>query len=321
MYSVISMRAAEKLNELEDEDLRVLMGIEQGMRRFRTVPANQVAFFARYNKEETQYRLDKIHKLGLIIRHIGANRGDPNSYVLNFDGYDILALHTFFAQGILASVGLPLGRGKESDVYRCLTPQGEEVALKLHRLGQTSFRNVRKLRDYVNDRGHINWLYMSRLSASREYEALKKIQDLKLNVKVPKVLGHNRHAIVMGIHQGDELYRFDTLPNPIEIFSEIITEYKEIYLKAHIIHADLGEFNVLLDTNYNILIIDWPQSVDWDHPNGMELLRRDITNICEFFRKKYGIGGNVDEIIGDILEKRKELQTRNPDESQKGNYN
>lgn len=146
---MICMKAAEKLNQLADEDLRILMGIEQGMRRFKTVPANQVAFFARYDKDETQFRLDKIHKLDLIVRHIGPNRGDTNSYVLNYDGYDILALHTFFAQGILASVGLPLGRGKESDVYRCLTPKGEQVALKLHRLGQTSFRNVRKLRNFV----------------------------------------------------------------------------------------------------------------------------------------------------------------------------
>lgn len=300
------MKATEKLNQLDEEDLRVLMGIEQGMRRFKTVPANQIAFFARYKKEETQYRLDKIHKLGLIVRHIGANRGDPNSYVLNFDGYDILALHTFFAQGVLASVGLPLGRGKESDVYRCLTPKGEQVALKLHRLGQTSFRNVRKLRDYVSDRGHINWLYMSRLSATREYESLKKIQDLNLNVKVPRVLGHNRHAIVMDIHQGDELYRFDTLPNPEQIFNEILTQYEEIYVKAHIIHGDLGEFNVLVDGDYRILIIDWPQSVDWDHPNAQELIKRDITNICEFFRKKYGLTGNAEEIMQGLLKKREE---------------
>lgn len=144
---------------------------------------------------------------------------------------------------------------------------------------------------------------MSRLSATREFEALTRIGELNLPVNIPKGIAHNRHAIVMSIHQGDELYKFDVLHNPTKIFNDIINQYKIIYQKAHIIHGDLGEFNVLLNPDDQILIIDWPQWVEWNHPNAMEFLTRDITNICDFFHKKHNINSNTQEIIEDIMKK------------------
>ena len=41
--------------------------------------------------------------------------------------------------------------------------EGETFALKLHRLGRTSFRAVKSKRDYLGNRGnHFSWLYLSR---------------------------------------------------------------------------------------------------------------------------------------------------------------
>ena len=41
------------------------------------------------------------------------------------------------------------------------------LALKLHRLGRTSFRAVKSKRDYLRDRSSasFSWLYLSRLAA------------------------------------------------------------------------------------------------------------------------------------------------------------
>ena len=63
------------------------------------------------------------------------------------------------------------------------------------------------------------------------------------------------------------------------------------------IHGDLGEFNIVLDEEGNILIIDWLQSVSSDHPNARALLLRDIENLCNFFRRKYRVDSNIEEII------------------------
>ena len=43
-------------------------------------------------------------------------------------------------------VGQKVGVGKESDIYLAQTESGEEVILKLHRLGRTSFRAVKNVR-------------------------------------------------------------------------------------------------------------------------------------------------------------------------------
>lgn len=47
------------------------------------------------------------------------------------------------------------------------------MALKLHRLGRTSFRAVKSKRDYLKHRNSYSWLYLSRLAALKEYAFMK----------------------------------------------------------------------------------------------------------------------------------------------------
>ncbi len=43
-----------------------------------------------------------------------------------------------------------------------MNDEGEVFALKLHRLGRTSFRAVKNQRDYLGKRTQYSWLYLSR---------------------------------------------------------------------------------------------------------------------------------------------------------------
>ncbi len=52
-------------------------------------------------------------------------------------------------------------------------PDGQQVVLKLHRLGRQSFRAVKQKRDYLRKRAHASWLYLSRLSALKEFAFMK----------------------------------------------------------------------------------------------------------------------------------------------------
>ena len=138
-------------------------------------------------------------------------------------------------------------------------------------------------------------MYVNRLAAKKEFGALSKIYELKLNT--PKPIGFNRHIIVMSYLRGKELAYHNKIKNPIKMFNKIIKQVKIIYQKAKMIHGDLGEFNIVVDHKDNILIIDWLQWVPSDHPNANSLLERDIENVCNFFQKKYHIESNPVEII------------------------
>ncbi len=287
------LRAANLVRELEPEHFRVLQAIELGMRRFKYVPMEQISFYARYNRDETQYRLDQLHKKGLLQRN---SQVGYIGYQLISESYDILALHTLAKKEIISSVGKALARGKESDVFFAQTPDGEKVAMKIHRVGQTSFRQVRKLRGYVKKRKHISWLYVSRLSAEREYKALEKIKDLNLGTPIP--YGQNRHIVVMSLISGRVLSTVEDLEDPESILEEVLEQVEILYKKGNIIHCDLSEYNILLSLdNQRVIIIDYPQWVNSDHPNAHSYLERDLINVQNYFFKNFQISFNIDEFM------------------------
>ncbi|MCD6243418.1 serine/threonine protein kinase [Candidatus Bathyarchaeota archaeon] len=277
--------------KLHPLDISILKAIELLMAKHEYVPEVLIAKKAKVSLEEAQHRLQHLSKNRLIRKWKGAYTG----YVLNMAGYDVLAINAFVKANVLEAFGKPLGIGKEADVYDALTPEGQRVAVKFHRLGRTSFRQTRRKRDYVAERFHISWLYQSRLAAIKEFQALKLLYPEK--VAVPKPVKHNRHAIVMSMIEGAELYRYRDIPDPKHVFMEILENVRKAYLKAGVIHADLSEYNVILQPDMHILIIDWPQYVRNNHPNAEQLLKRDLRNILTFFRKKRLLKANLDEVF------------------------
>ncbi|MHA1884559.1 MAG: RIO1 family regulatory kinase/ATPase domain-containing protein [Promethearchaeota archaeon] len=292
------MEVAKFLTKCDKEDFRILMAIEVGMKRSEFVTLTDIKFYSRYKMEETLFRLNRVHKLDLIVRD--ASKYEI-AYTLNSKAYDLLALHTLVEKNVISQLGPLIGKGKESDVYSCMDDDENIFALKLYRMGRASFRSIKKYRDLIGERGHLSWLYINRLAAKREFEALLKIYELKLNT--PKPIAYNRHAIVMSYLRRIELIYHKDIKNPAKIFNRIIKQIKKIYQKANMIHGDLGEFNIILDHKGNILIIDWLQWVPRDHPNAGSILERDITNVSNFFQKKFNVISNIDEILADFEKK------------------
>ena len=107
-------RAANFVRQIEPKEYQILKGIELGMRRFEYVPIDQIRFYARVDKSEAQYILDKLHKQGILQRN---SQLGYVGYQLISESYDILALHDLVRKNIIQSVGDPIGRGKESDVF------------------------------------------------------------------------------------------------------------------------------------------------------------------------------------------------------------
>lgn len=118
-------------------------------------------------------------------------------------GYDYLALKVLAQRGIIASFGNQIGVGKESNIYIVADEDKNPMCLKLHRLGRTCFRNIKGKRDYHQHRKSASWLYLSRISATREYAYMKALFDR--GFPVPKPIDLNRHCVVMELVEGGPL--------------------------------------------------------------------------------------------------------------------
>jgi hypothetical protein len=68
------------------------------------------------------------------------------------------------------------------DIFEVATEDGTILAMKLHRLGRTSFRAVKSKRDYLRHRSSFNWLYLSRLAALKEFAFMKVSLSLSSTV-------------------------------------------------------------------------------------------------------------------------------------------
>jgi RIO kinase 2 len=283
--------AAKVLHKLKPKHFQILHAIEKKMSKHQYVPEEVISNTVKLPSQKISRHLKYVHKYGLIQKWSGSYVG----YELNTVGYDCLALNDLVEANILQAFGKPLGVGKESNVYDSLTAEGRRVAVKLHRLGRTSFRQTRRKRGYFTERRRINWLHQSKLAAKKEFKALKLVYSA--GVDAPEPVSQNRHIIVMEMIDGTELFRYREFLNPERILKRILLNVRKAYLKAGIIHGDLSEYNIMLQPNLQIHIIDWPQYVDQNHPNAEQLLKRDIKNILKFFEHKQPVKTTFEEVF------------------------
>ncbi|KAL9646965.1 hypothetical protein ABK040_013823 [Willaertia magna] len=175
---------------------------------------------------------------------------------------------------------------EEDDIYD-LEHKSKQVVLKIHRLGRTSFRNVKNTRDYLGKRSKTtNWLYMSRLSALKEYAFMKAIYDTGC-IPVPKPIDCNRHCVLMEYVKGYPLYQVKEMKHPRYVFRQCIDLIVKL-AQYGLVHGDFNEFNLLIKPmSEKIVVIDFPQMISTSHPNAEFYFDRDIICIHTFFEKRF----------------------------------
>jgi RIO kinase 2 len=283
--------------DLEPEDLQLLQAIEQQMKNYEYAPSDAIKKQSELSPSEIDYRVPILIKRGLLQ----GRRGQYTGYGLTTAGYDTLAINALVHGNIIEAFGKPLGVGKESDVYDALTPDKQQVALKFHRLGRTSFKKTKIKRNYTVKYSYTpDWHQQSRIAARKEYKALKLLYPK--GVAVPEPIKQSRHVLVMGMIEGVELFHLQMLSDPQAVYDEILVNVKRAYRNANIIHGDLSPFNIILQQNQHILIIDWPQNVTVKHPNAEEILERDLRNVLTFFQRKHGLENRLNDDLAYITE-------------------
>lgn len=303
---------------LVKEDFRVLQAVEMGMRNHELVPVALIAQIANL-KHGGSYKV-----LSTLLRYkLVAHASDKyDGYRLSYLGFDILALRTLVNRGVVATVGAQIGVGKESDVFEAQDNEGNDIVIKIHRLGRTSFRAVRRHRDYMKGKSKSSWLYMSRLAATKEFAFMQILYSRGFPTPIP--IDSNRHVVVMSRVYGFPLSQLRAGSLPAEVAQHYYAACASLLerLAEHgLVHCDLNEFNLLVREEQasdegasgvagvdptakegaemsptpgdifavqksDIILIDFPQMVSCDHPNAQELFERDRDGLVKFFGLK-----------------------------------
>ncbi|GAB2217937.1 hypothetical protein Droror1_Dr00001151 [Drosera rotundifolia] len=271
------------LRYLSSDDFRVLTAVEMGMRNHEIVPVELIDRIAALRYGGTYKVLKNLLRHKLL--HHDSSKYD--GYRLTYLGYDFLAIKTLVNRGVITAVGRQIGVGKESDVFE-VEKRDEEVSkimvMKLHRLGRVSFRAVKSKRDYLRHRSSYNWLYLSRLAALKEFTFMKALKDHEF--PVPSAIDCNRHCVIMDLVPGYPLIQVKQLQNPEVVFEFIIGLI--VRLAEHgLIHCDFNEFNIMIDDDENVTMIDFPQMVSVNHKNAQAYFDRDVECIFRFFLKRF----------------------------------
>ncbi len=133
--------------------------------------------------------------------------------------------------------------------------------------------------------------------AEKEMHNLCRMRHAGLAAPEPVAL--KKHVLVMSM-VGDE----DGNPAPKlkdaalstkdlqSAYAQVVTAMKTLYSQCRLVHADLSEYNILWQAaTKRTFLIDVSQSVEPNHPHGLEFLMRDCRNVASFFRERKGVEG------------------------------
>uniref|UniRef100_H2Z2Q9 Serine/threonine-protein kinase RIO2 n=1 Tax=Ciona savignyi TaxID=51511 RepID=H2Z2Q9_CIOSA len=273
------------LRYLSQEDMRVLTAVEMGMKNHEIVPLSLVASIANLKHGGTHKLVKELSKHRLLaFEKSKMNAG----YRLTNRGYDFLALKVLSQRDVLHSVGNQIGVGKESDIYIVAGEDQEQLALKIHRLGRTSFRQLKNKRDYHLKRNTTSWIYLSRLAATKEFAYMKALYAR--GFPVPKPIDCNRHLVVMELLQAYPLQQIHELNDVESVYTDLMNLI--LKLASHgLIHGDFNEFNLMLDENDHVTMIDFPQMLSTSHRNAKDYFDRDVKCVRDFFFRRFGFTG------------------------------
>ncbi|MGC8571792.1 MAG: serine protein kinase RIO [Candidatus Micrarchaeia archaeon] len=241
------------------------------------------------------------------------SKGKEKSTTNEFNEKTSIILSKFFNKGIIKKVDYIIARGKEADIYIAEAGGSEIVAnekfiiLKLFRIETSSFFNIR---DYIVGDPRFRKINRAKYSLINEW-CKKEYRNLQIaieaHVNAPKPFMFKKNILAMSLIENNgkpapKLHDI-LLDNPQNVYNQILKSVSLLY-NMELVHADLSEYNILIADKEVPYLIDFGQAVDIKHPNALQFLKRDITNISTYFSNKYNIETDPIKIIDKIIKGR-----------------
>ena len=226
---------------------------------------------------------------------------DRKTTDLLFDSRTLKAIYEVMGKLEIDYIDYPISTGKESGVFKAYIHE-KPIAVKIYKMSTLKFG---KIETYIRgdyrfakeklSRGNVVYVW-----AKKEFTNLSELR--KAGVLCPVPIGFHKNILAMGYIGTKEIpapILKDADFDPEKVFADVVGMMTDSYRKANLVHADLSEYNMLYYRK-KVYFIDVGQSVNIKHPSSEIFLRRDIFNICTFFRK-FGIECNPFEIYSTIV--------------------
>ena len=229
-----------------------------------------------------------------LERHVDALKTDKTGDEKQTDGevFDkktLMTIYDFMTAGYIDSVHYPISTGKEGNVFYVTDEDGDPFALKIYRTSTSTFKRVAK---YIEGDPRFRGITGNRWKmiyawTNKEYRNLQRYKEN--GIRVPEPIEFDKNCLLME-YIGDKngpapQLRNTVMKKPNSTYKDVVGFIVNGYKKAHLVHGDLSEYNILLFRDKPILI-DCGQALTADHFNAKEFLMRDITNVNRFFRSR-----------------------------------
>ena len=200
-----------------------------------------------------------------------------------------------------------LSTGKEANVYYALSgdglrdieatkdiPTNSPLAVKVYKTSILVFRDRRRYVDGEHrfEKGYTsgkNPRKMVQLWAEKELRNYKRLHAH--GVRAPRPLLLKGHVLVMEFigsagWPAPRLHDASLSSEEMEAaYIQTCVALRAMFSRCKLVHGDFSEYN-LLWFNSEVVVIDVSQSVEWDHPRATEFLRKDCSNVRDFFSRK-----------------------------------